>query len=228
MVFLHNNELDWTSVTDIKDYLDKKGETGYFFLRDRLSMCRFRLRQTALSHESIDYFTGDLIAEGGYKPQDLKDLPQLELDLLKRAKTRNVEVRILSRWDPKSPSLTYWIGEYVKAGVEVRKWDGEIRGGIYDRDTMYAVKTFPKTPPSELSPQFVKKAPTREIGKPQEDESVSLIAIITKSPSLIKRFSNRFNKEFKNSTPMKEELKKEEKSVIKDTEIRNEAQNLTL
>jgi len=228
VLHLRNNEPDWTSITDIKDYLDEKGETGYYFLLERPSMCRFRLRQAALSHESIDYFSGDLIAEGGYKPKDLRGLPQIELDLLKRAKARNVNVRILSRWDSKSKALTYSIGEYVAAGIEVRKWDGEIRGGIYDGDTMYLVRTFSKTPPSELSPHFVETAPTKEIGKPQTEKYTPLIAIITKSPSLIKKFSNRFDKEFKISSPMEKELKKTEKSIVKDTEIRKKAQALTL
>jgi len=229
MVFhLCNNEPDWTDISDIKNYLDKKGETGYYFLKDRPSMCRFRLRQASVASKSIDYFTGDLIAEGGYRLKDLRDLPRLELELLEKAKARNVELRILSRWDPKSPSLTFWAGEYVKADIEIRKWNGEIRGGIYDRDTMYVVKTFPKTLPSELSEQFIKTAPTREIGKTQEEKFIPLIAIITKSPSLIKKFSNRFDKEVKNSILMEEELRSIEKSVIENTKMRKETQALTL
>jgi len=191
-------KIDWRNIEQVIKRIEKKIEkdenAGFYRIANRHEMVKYRLKKESHANKTIYYFGGDFVAESYSEYPGLKNLPEIELKLLKKARERGVDVKILARWDESSPKLTYTIRRYVDEGVPIRKWSGSIRGGIYggicenDKiyDEMYVIQRQLSVPPSELTAEKVEELPQKVLGEPQRDEDVGIESIVTNSKPLVK------------------------------------------
>lgn len=214
-------KIDWFDLSEIEKYLNNKNEP-YVKIDKRPKLAKYRLEHEALARKSICYLMGDALFEKHpdekYPDEpELKNLFEKELDLLKKAKERKVDVKILARFDASAPNLTSLQKRYIDEGIDIRTWGGQYRGGIYDNTEMYIISRRFVIPPSELTPEMAELLPRKIVGESQKDEDVPLNVIVTKCPNLIKEFEDIFEQEYKSSKPMKEDLERLEKAAIEQT-----------
>jgi len=222
---------NWSDLNNLKDLLEERGDTSFKFFTDRNTLFNYRLLQESLARKSIDFLGGDFYAE----KYDPLELPKREFDELKKARDRGVKVRILGRWDPSSPDIIHWAGEYVNAElaeesearkkggrIEIRSWGNGIRGGIFDDDQIYVIQRQYYVSPQEMSTQFLEGTEAKIVGRPQMGTQVPLAALVTSSPILVKPFKERFEEEMKKSQPMKNDLNLLKKPVPTKSDVGKE------
>lgn len=197
---------DWTNLESFKNYLDKSGKT-YGNIDKRIDMTRERFRQERLAQESIVEFWGDGLSEGDW---------EMQLQSLINKKDEGVDVKILSKWDSKSPKLIKVIDEYVDKNFQIRRYSGDIRGGAYDKKRMYLLETHLGISLQELSPRNIDELPKKTIGESQKDEHAPLAAMVVYDQDTTKRFYKEFIDIYKSATSMKTELEKLEKAIYND------------
>ena len=202
-LFSSEPEPDWRSVVDVEKYLEEIGEPANQKYSGRENVARARLYHEGLAQKSIKYFGGDFIAES-YGPLSWED----GFKSLKEARKRNVDVKILCHFDQSSPQIVHIVDEYLGAGINLRDWGGHVRGGIYDETVMYTVQRGIKIPVNDLSDRNIEKLTPKVVGKAQSDKDVPLEILLTMSETAVKKFNNLFNKEFKKSGSMVDELKR--------------------
>src|SRR3990172_9613333 len=111
-LFGREPNVNWVDTSSVKAYLDERNE-GYSFLNGREEVIKYRLGNERTAREKIYLFGGDFIAEDfpnlGYPTLSLR-----ELELLIRAVDRDVDVKVLVKWDPSSAKLVGRIKDYVE------------------------------------------------------------------------------------------------------------------
>lgn len=205
-------KVDWTNPSSVQQFMDERSEQSYTFISGRRDLAQYRFGREKVSRDRIHLFGGDFIAEDYKIPELHMPSYQREMELLRRAVDRKVEVRILAKWDPSSPQLISMIKRYVDQKIDIRKWAGEIRGGIID-DEVYVIKRHIAIPPSELTIEVAENLPPKTVAEPQSDKDVPLEAIATKFPFVVDSFEKVFWEEYKKANPMKDELQDLERSV---------------
>lgn len=194
-------EPDWTNVEDFKRYLGEIGDPRSYDIDTRMDMTTLRLGQERGAQDSISYFGGDFIVEEWQK----------QLDSLKTAMDQKVDVRVLARWDSSAGNLQKVIREYVKVGIPIKSYYGPVRGGVYDKKRMYIVERHLAMSPEEIEEKPMRELPKKIVGYRQKDEIVPLRGLFVHSDRASKKFSDFFDREFKNAMDMKTQLEKSEK-----------------
>jgi hypothetical protein len=226
-------EIDWRDTEDVleKVKIQRDKRVYCYLIESRHELQKYRLTNEFHATKSIYLFGGDFISETYPQYPGLSDLPEKEIKVLKKAIKRGVDVKVLAHFDQSAPPLTHAAKRYVDEGIPIRKWNGDIRGGIFEgvprtikkddekKDILdnfiYVIERQPSIPPSGLTDEVIKSLPDKTVGKPQRDEDVSITALVTNSKYLFKKFKAKFNYEWKRkrSAPMEEELERiEEKN----------------
>lgn len=224
-------EIDWRDIEDVFEKVRiQKGKRVYCYLiRNRHDLQKYRLKSESRATKSIYLFGGDFISEAYPQYPGLGNLPEIEITILKKAIKRGVDVKVLADFDQSAPLLTRAAKRYVDEGIPIGKWNGDIRGGIFEGvprtikeddekkeildNFIYVIERQPSVPPSELTDEKAKSIPPKIIGEPQRDEDVPITSIITNSKFLLKKLKKEFYHEWKKSTPTEEELERiEEKN----------------